>query len=90
MRILLSSSQTGKTAPLSFVETASLLGTSLEHSLLLQASERNKETLARCLPHPNDHRCGRGRMKQERCFYLDSDVTGSPQLPRFLGVPEVG
>ncbi|MEQ2249975.1 hypothetical protein ILYODFUR_035059 [Ilyodon furcidens] len=28
-------------------------------------------------------------MKQERCFYLDSDVTGSPQLPRFLAVPEI-
>ncbi|MEQ2207925.1 hypothetical protein XENOCAPTIV_021129 [Xenoophorus captivus] len=28
---------------------------------------------------------GRGRMWQERCFYLDSDITGSPQLPRWLG-----
>ncbi|KAK5602239.1 hypothetical protein CRENBAI_015059 [Crenichthys baileyi] len=40
MRSRLSSFQTGRTAALGFVETASLLGTSLEHSLLLQASER--------------------------------------------------
>ncbi|MED6259645.1 hypothetical protein ATANTOWER_027141 [Ataeniobius toweri] len=44
-------SDRGKTAPLCFVETASLQGT-LEHSLLLQASERNKETLACCPPYP--------------------------------------
>ncbi|MED6243356.1 hypothetical protein ATANTOWER_018876 [Ataeniobius toweri] len=84
MRSRLSSFQTGKTAPLGFVETASLLGTSLEHSLLLQASERNKETLARCAsPVPMITGVEEIGPLERACFYAASGIMGSPLLPPF-------
>ncbi|MED6247135.1 hypothetical protein ATANTOWER_031534 [Ataeniobius toweri] len=81
MRLLLSSSQTGKTAPLGFVETASLLATSLEHSLLLQASERNKETLACCAsPIPMITSVEEIGPLERWGFYTASGIMGNPLL----------
>ncbi|MEQ2249275.1 hypothetical protein ILYODFUR_027659 [Ilyodon furcidens] len=53
-------------------------------SLCLFAS---KETSARwACSCPDDHQRGEIGLLERGCFYLASDVTGSPQLPRFLAV----
>ncbi|MEQ2284494.1 hypothetical protein AMECASPLE_022164 [Ameca splendens] len=78
MRLLLSFSQAGKTASLGFVETASLLGTSLGQ--FASAGLREKDRMTPLDP-----------VEELMSVCQQSDISAlSPPIPMITGVEEVG